>query len=140
MTFNPALAENAVIQIETATPGTFVNVNGIDRYSRKSGRSTTKKAIFMQSLQVKSTGPLDESVTISGIVDPADAGLLRALAVKATDSNINWQFLYDGTNGYKQLFRITDLSSDATPEGYIAFSATLEAEANAATVGTGPIF
>lgn len=140
MTFSPELGENVVIQIETATAGTFVNINGVDKYSRNSQRPVKKQLVFMSSIQIASTGPLDESVTFSGIIDAGDAGILRILAQKAADVMTNFQFLYDGTNGYKQLFKISGFNSDGTPDGYLTFSGSLTAEANAVVVGTGPIF
>ncbi|MGI8765705.1 MAG: hypothetical protein ACR2KM_04205 [Gemmatimonadaceae bacterium] len=127
------------LQVETATAGTFVNIGGMDTYSRKSGRSSTKKALFMRATQVKSTGPLDETINMAGLFDPTDAGQLRVLALKASNTAFNIKVTFDGTNGYSQSVLCGSGDSDFKPDDFGNISFAFEANDNAVMVGTGPI-
>lgn len=140
MTFNPTDGSTVTIEVETAVPTVFVQLLGVDRYSRKSGRASTKRSVFMVANQVKSTGALDEQVTLAGLVDPADPGLLRILAMKAADTSVLFKFTHNGTDGYKQLIKVANFDVDNTPDDFITFSGVLEAETPAVIVGAGPIF
>jgi hypothetical protein len=137
--FAPIDGALLTIQIETATPGVYVALNGVDRYSRRSGRASRKQSVFGQSNQVSSTGVLAESVTLAGIADVADPGLLRAVAMKAGDLQASIKILFDGTNGYTQPCKVSALDTDGDPDDFVTFSITFETMAAAVVVGTGPV-
>jgi hypothetical protein len=139
MVFAPNDGALLTVEIETSTPGVYVALNGVDRYSRRSGRATRKQSVFGQANQVSSTGVLAETITFSGITDIADPGLLRLIAMKAGDIQASARIKFDGTNGYSQPCRVGALDTDADPDNFITFSCTLETEAAAVLVGTGPI-
>lgn len=139
MVFAPLDGAPLTVEIETATPGVYVAVNGVDKYSRRSGRSSRKQSVFGQANQVSSTGVLAETITMSGITDIADPGILRLIAMKAGDIQCNVRIKFDGTNGYTQPVKVSSLDTDADPDDFITFSLNLETEAAAVLVGTGPI-
>lgn len=139
MVFAPNDGALLTIEVETATPGVYVALNGVDRYSRRSGRSTRKQSVFGQANQVSSTGVLAETITFSGITDIADPGLLRLIAMKAGDLQASVRIKFDGANGYTQAVKVGNIDTDADPDNFITFSCTLESEAAAVIVGTGPI-
>jgi hypothetical protein len=115
------------------------DINGIERYGRRSGRTTTKRSIFMASTQISTTGPLNETVTLSGITDPADAGIAAILASKAAQTPDDFEYLYDGANGFTQPMQVASFDSDETPDDFLAFTITLEPTGAATAVGTGPV-
>jgi hypothetical protein len=139
MVFAPLDGAPLTVEIETATPGVYVAVNGVDKYSRRSSRASRKQSVFGQGNQVSSTGVLSETVTMSGITDIADPGILRLVAMKAGDLQGNVRIKFDGTNGYTQPVKVTSLDTDADPDDFQTFSLNLETMAAAVLVGTGPI-
>jgi hypothetical protein len=139
MVFAPLDGAPLTVEIETATPGVYVAINGVDKYSRRSSRASRKQSVFGQGNQVSSTGVLSETVTMSGITDIADPGILRLIAMKAGDLQGNVRVKFDGTNGYTQPVKVTSLDTDADPDDFQTFSLNLETMAAAVLVGTGPI-
>jgi hypothetical protein len=139
MLFAPIDGAPLTVEIETATPGVYVAVNGVDKYSRRSGRASRKQSVFGQANQVSSTGVLAETITMSGITDIADPGILRLLAMKAGDLQSSIRIKFDGTNGYSQACKVSSLDTDADPDDFVTFSINLETMAAAVIVGTGPI-
>lgn len=139
MVFAPIDGAPLTVEIETSTPGVYVAVNGVDKYSRRSGRASRKQSVFGQANQVSSTGVLAETITMSGITDIADPGILRLIAMKAGDIQANVRIKFDGTNGYTQPVKVSSLDTDADPDDFVTFSLNLETEAAAVLVGTGPI-
>lgn len=130
----------ALVGTETATTaGPFLDINGMDTYSRKSGRTSNKKSIFMRATQVKSSGPLDETINMAGLFDPADPGQLRVLSLKSSNTQFNVKITFDGTNGYSQLVQCGNGDTDFKPDDYGNISFVFEGEDNAVIVGTGPI-
>lgn len=140
MVFAPIDGAALTLEVETG-PGTgiYVALNGADKYSRRSGRASRKQSVFGQPNQVSSTGVLAETITISGITDIADAGMLRFVAMKAGDIQNNVRVKFDGTNGFLQPVKVAQLDTDADPDDFITFSLSLETEGAATLVGTGPI-
>lgn len=131
---------SVTLEVEGATPGTtWIQVDGIDNYSRKSGRASTKKSVFMRATQVKSTGALDETITMAGLFDPTDPGQLKIQAKKATNTPFLVRITFDGTNGFTQLVRCGNGDSDFKPDDFGTVSFTLEAEDSAVIAGSGPI-
>jgi hypothetical protein len=139
MVFAPLDGAPLTVEIETAVPGTYVAINGVDKYSRRSGRASRKQSVFGQANQVSSTGVLAETITMSGITDIADPGVLRLLAMKAGDLQGSIRVKFDGVNGYTQPVKVTALDTDADPDDWQTFSTNLETMAAAVLVGTGPI-
>lgn len=127
------------LEVEDTTPGTFIQINGMDTYTRRSGRTSNKKSVFMRATQVKSTGPLDETITMAGLFDPADAGQLRVLAQKAANTQFTIKITFDGTNGYTQLVSCSQGDTDFKPDDFGNITFTFEAEDDAVIEGTGPI-
>lgn len=124
---------------DSATPGTFIPINGMTTYDRKSGRTSNKQAVFMRATQVKSTGPLDETITMTGLFDPADPGQLAVLAKKAANDQLNIKVTFDGTNGYSQITSCSQGDTSFKPDDKGNINFTFEAEDDAVIVGTGPI-
>lgn len=139
MVFAPLDGAPLTVEIETTTPGVYVAINGVDKYSRRSSRASRKQSVFGQGNQVSSTGVLSETITMSGITDIADPGILRLVAMKAGDLQGNVRVKFDGTNGYTQPVKVTSLDTDADPDDFQTFSLNLETMAAAVLVGTGPI-
>lgn len=127
------------LSVEGSTAGTFIPIEGMDTYSRKSGRNSTKKSIFMRATQVKSTGPLDETINMSGLFDPLDPGQLAVLAKKAANTQFNIQITFNGTDGYTQLVQCANGDTDFKPDDYGNISFVFEAEDDAVIAGLGPI-
>jgi hypothetical protein len=139
MVFAPLDGAPLTVEIETSTPGTYIAINGVDKYSRRSGRASRKQSVFGQVNQISSTGVLAETITLSGITDIADPGILRLLAMKAGDLQGSVRIKFDGTNGFTQPVKVTSLDTDADPDDFQTFSTNLETMAAAVLVGTGPI-
>lgn len=139
MSFDPNDGSTSTYEIESSTPDVFLPLYGSDRYARRSGRQTTKRSLFMIESQVASTGPLVENVTISGVVDISDPGVIRLAELKSLDQAARFRRTIDGYNGYTQLVKVSQLDSDETPDGFLEFSATFEPKADAEPEGYGPI-
>lgn len=139
MPFDPADGSTATFEIESSYADTFIQIMGSDRYGRRSGRATTKRSLFMTPSQISSTGPLNENITISGVVDPNDAGILRLAEIKAADEAAKFRYTHNGTDGYTQLVKVSQLDTDETPDGFWEFTCTLEPKGDAEIEGYGPI-
>ena len=130
------------IGIETVTPGTFVNIDGMDTWSRDSTQGSTSSPYFGDggSPFVSLDAP-SQTLTISGMFNPTDAGQLRALEVKNAGTTVDIEVLYDGTNGYTQAVRVGGGTHGATADGgpqTIAFTFAPDGTAPV-IVGTGPL-
>lgn len=133
------LGEDFVIKVETATPGTFVVLNDMNRYGINNQRSTTKIPVFSRATPYSIAGARDRSWQISGLFNPADAGYLRLLNAEINNTPLKVQFLYDGTNGFQQEVVVSSFTMDNTPDGVQEIGFQLDAYADATIVGTGPL-
>ncbi len=128
--------------IETITPGTFVNVSGMDNWSRDQSQGSTSRPFFGDGGNPFVTlDTASVTATLSGMFDPADAGQTRLLALKQSGAAVDMEVLYDGINGYTQEVRVGGGSHSAVPDGSpqaIAFSLAPTGTAPV-IVGTGPL-
>lgn len=139
MAINPVQGTEIFLKVETVTPGVFVEMYGSNSYSRTSTRNSTTTPLFMINNSVRSIGPLNESVQVDGVVDPADAGFNRLIELHEAKELANIQFLFDGINGYQQKCFITAFNTAVEVEGMMTFSITFEAQEDALQVGAGPV-
>lgn len=120
--------------------GAYLVVNDMNAFSKSSTRSTTKVAVFKRALPHTVAAARDVSYTVSGFLNPTDAGQNRLRAMEAADTADNIRVTHDGTNGFVQQVKVTELSFDADPETLQEYGFSFEAEATAVIEGTGPIF
>lgn len=134
-----------IMSVETATVGVFQEVFGVDKFSRKGTRNTTKRATFGSgtptSRELESVGLLDETITLSGVLSINDPGqtILRLAAQAGT--LINLQFTMDGINGYSRHFKLSDDSSDLSADSDLGdFSMSAIPKSDFTLVGTTGIY
>lgn len=137
-----ALGEDFALEVETAVPGTFVAVLGMDEWEQSDEQTIDTFPTFGDggnSLGIPT--PPDISFSISGFFDPVDPGqvLLRTHGRNRTTVNIN--VLHDGTNGYEQEVRVGSRTHGASASGGPQRTSFTFAPVGAPTiVGTGPLF
>lgn len=134
----PLNGADLVIKVETATPGTFVEVAGGRAWSGTLSSQSTTVAVFNRATKYTAASSTEEVYTIGWLYDAADAGQIRVRAMARAQTAVNFQFLVDGTNGWKQEFIITERGVSADPDGNLMeFTATLSANDVPSAVGTG---
>jgi hypothetical protein len=134
--------DEVVIEIEDpATPATFLPVNDLNRFSRRTTRSTTRTRVFMRANPYVNRGAREFTVTISGFLSIGDPGQDALRAAMNTDVPVKLKVMPDGVNGFTQDFYVGNQGADASPDPTALQEVSWElAEAAApVAVGTGPI-
>jgi hypothetical protein len=113
-----ALGEDFVLEIETATPGTFVPINGMDTWDSSDSQTIDTFPTFGATANpLAIPSPPDISYSASGFFDAADAGQTRARLLGQTRATGKIKVMYDGTNGYTQGVRIASRTHGASAQG-----------------------
>lgn len=134
--------DELVIEVATAlAPTVFVPVNEMNRFSRRTARTTTKTRVFMNPNPKIARSARDVTATISGFVDTDDPGQEILRDAMATDDIITLRILPDGVNGFTQQFYLNNQGADANPEPQNGQECSWELTDAAAPVVvlTGPI-
>lgn len=101
---------------DPATPGSFIAVFAVDKFSRKGTRTVTKRPVFGLSSDLESTGRLDETYTFSGVLSINDPGQKVIRDAAKAGTQVNLKFLMDGTVGYTRQFKFADDGTDFTAD------------------------
>lgn len=130
-----------VIEVETAVPGTFVPVNDMNRFSRRTNRSTSRTRVFMRARPYTTRSAREWTATLSGYLNTDDAGQQLLRAGINTDVPVRLRILPDGVNGWEQEFYVGTSGHDANPDPTAMQEVSYElADAgDPVAVGTGPI-
>ena len=127
--------------IETATPGTFVEILGLQVFDRDDSQTTTAHNSFGATTPFVTLDTPATSLTASGMFDPADPGQVLAFGHRSAGTAVDIQVLHDGTNGYTQEVRIGGATYGANADGSPQAIAFTFAPTGATPVieGTGPL-
>ena len=137
----PVHGEDFVIEIETATPGTFVEIGSMNSYRRGSGRDEAIRKVFNRTLPYRIPGTRDQTMEVSGFLDLVDAGQIRARACEASQDDVTIRVFPGGgtTDGFSQLVKVRSFSHEAAPEDLQPHGFVFSPQADAVIVGAGPI-
>ena len=100
------LGEDFLLEVETATPGIFVAVGGMDTFDQSDSQDISTFPTFGLSTPLAIPSPPDISFSASGFFDSTDAGQIRLRTIGRARTTVNINVLHDGTNGYTQLVRV----------------------------------
>jgi hypothetical protein len=112
-----ALGETFRLLVETTTPGTFIEVGGMDEWSNDNSQTIDTFPTFGAATPLGIPSPPDITFSISGFFDPVDAGQVRLRTIAVARTTVNIQVLWDGTNGYTQEVRVGSRSHGASASG-----------------------
>lgn len=103
-------AQGSTIQIESATPGTYVTIGGVRTFSGPGGQANVIDATTLQSTgKEKLIGLKDEGTfTLSCVHLPTDVGQIRVQAVRAS--------------GLATGFKVSFSDADTTVLGFDGFA------------------
>ena len=138
--------EFALYVESTATPGTFVEVSDINRFSKRSNRNVASFPVFRRGTAYSIPGTREVTYTASGFANPGDEGQSILRAAEVANSNVLIKVVpisgddadagATGVDGFTHLVRVGTTSHDASPDGLQETSFELSAVADATTVGT----
>jgi hypothetical protein len=130
--------EDMVVQVETATPGTFIPVADMDRYTTNNNRDKGRFPVF-NGIPHVTVGQRVKTFTVSGFLNNTDAGQQRIRAMEAADTPVKLRVLPDGVNGMEVsvLVNTTGHEASADETSLQTFSFDCEATADPVPVGTG---
>ena len=136
----PLNGADLVINVETAVADTYVEVKDGRAWSGTLTSQSTTVAVFNRATKYTAASSTEEIYTLGWLLNLADAGQTRVRAQARAQAATNFQFLYDGTNGFQQEFIITERGASAYPDGNLMeFTATLSANDVPEEVGTGDL-
>lgn len=134
----PINGADMLINVETATPDTFVEVKDGRAWSGTLTSQSTTVAVFNRATKYTAASSTEEVYTLGWLLNLDDAGQIRVRSQARAQDATNFQFLYDGTNGFQQEMIITERGASADPDGNLMeFTATLSANDVPTVVGTG---
>jgi hypothetical protein len=136
------MGEDFKFTIETATPGTFIVVKGMNNWSTGGSRSESKTHTFDEDDPIITLQSEEDTFAIGGVVrDKDDAGLALMLSHRAAKTTVNVQALIDGTNGSKIPVKVRSRTwgAAAEPGSPQTISFELVRDGEVTEVGTGPI-
>jgi hypothetical protein len=134
----PLNGADLLINVETATPDTFVEVKDGRAWSGTLTSQSTTVAVFNRATKYTAASSTEEVYTLGWLLNLDDAGQIRVRAQARAQAATIFQFLYDGTNGFEQEMIITERGASADPDGNLMeFTATLSANDVPVVVGTG---
>lgn len=136
------MGEDFAFKVETATPGTFIVVKGMNSWSTGGSRSEQRTHTFDEADPIVTLTTEEDTFAIGGVVrDITDPGLLRMLALRASQETANVQALIDGSNGSQIPVKVRSRTWGASAEPGSPQTISFELVRDGATteVGTGPI-
>lgn len=112
---SPILGESCVLSVESpTTPGTYVEVANMNRYSKNSARAVKTTRVFNKVTPVRSVSKTREQTgTISGLESPGDAGQTIVNGIEAAGTLGRFKVLVDGTAGFTQQAYVRSYKNDA---------------------------
>ena len=138
-----APGSSLVIEVQDpVVPATWVPVNDMTRFSRRTSRSTGRTRVFMKPRPYLTRGQREMTATLTGLLNDDDAGQIILRDAMGADDPVTLRFLPDGTNGFSQQFYVNQTSGDANPDPQSLQEGGFELAdaADPVAVGTGPIF
>jgi hypothetical protein len=109
-------------------------------FSRRSDRPTNSTKVFNRTAPWSLAQAREEGFSVSGLFDPSDTdGQGRLISFYRSDTAINVRVLWDGTNGFTQLVKVTNVTHSTNADGFQEISFEFTAEGDAVIQGTGPI-
>lgn len=133
----PALGSALRVEVETATPATFIDVADMDTLESAGARAESEHRVFQRTTpHVLEELPID-TVTLSGLFTPTDAGQIRLFAAYNGNTLIKLRVTQDGTAGWTQNFYVREQRRGARPDGWQTIAWTLRADGPKTVVTTG---
>lgn len=117
-----------LVRIETAVPGTFVDVADMNRYSTSNTRDKARFPVFGGAAH-HTVGERTKTFSLAGFLNSTDAGQLRIRSLEATDTPVKLRVLPDGTNGFEITCLINSTGHEATADDTSLQTFTVECEA-----------
>jgi hypothetical protein len=109
--------DDLIIEVQDpAAPTTWVPVNDMNRFSRRTTRSTGRTRVFMRSRAYLTRGQREFTATVSGFLNAVDPGQVILRTAMNTDVPVTLRILPDGVNGFTQQFYVGNQSFDANPD------------------------
>jgi hypothetical protein len=110
------VGEDLVVQVEDpATPGSFLVVADLNRYSTSNTRPTNRFPVFAGSAH-ETTGERAKTFTLSGFWNNDDPGQLALRAASDDNAEINIRVLPDGVNGFQCMILVGTEGGEATAD------------------------
>lgn len=138
-----AQGDELVIEVKdtTTTPATYVPVNDMNRFSRRTTRATGRQRVFMRTTPRTTRGAREWTSTLSGFLNTDDPGQDIIRLAMETDVPITLKIMPDGVNGFSQDFYVGNQSHDANPDPQNMQEGGWELTdaSDPVIVGTGPI-
>lgn len=125
------------VEVETATPATFVDVADMDTFESSGSRSESTHRVFQRTTDYVLEELPTDTVTLSGLFSPADAGQLRLIAAYNGNTIIKLRVTQDGTAGWTQDFYVREQRRPVRPDGWQGISWTLRASGVKTVVSSG---
>jgi hypothetical protein len=133
----PVHGADFVLEVETATPGTYVPVSDMDNFDDGSDATEQDFPVF-GNVTYNVPGARTVTMTASGFRTLADAGQLVLLAAEKARTPVNIRVKYDGTNGYTVQVNVKTRKGNAKAEGLQTIAFDMTAAAASVAVGSGP--
>jgi hypothetical protein len=99
-------AQSTLVEVETATPNTYVAINGIRTFSGPGGQANVIDATTLQSTgKEKLLGLKDEGqFSLASVYLPTDPGQLRLQALRASGLASSFRVTFSDTDGTELTF------------------------------------
>jgi hypothetical protein len=135
------LGANFRLKVNTGTTGspTWTVVQDMNSIDRGSSRDTSRFPVFDKPLPHSIPGAREVTFTVGGFLNTDDAGQEALRDAEQTDTPVEIQVLFDGTNGFTQTVRVGTVNFSTSPEGLQETGFEFSAQDAAVAVGTGPI-
>jgi hypothetical protein len=101
---------------DPGTPGTYIPVNEMNRFSRRTGRSTSRTPVFMRARPHTTRSAREFTATISGFLNDTDPGQEIIRDAMNADTTVKLRVLPDGVNGFTQDFYVGNQTYDASAD------------------------
>lgn len=122
------LGEDLIISVEDPdNPGTFIEVENMNNYSRTSGRDVKSTRVFNKNRPIKTPSRVsDDSFTISGLLTDDDAGQEILADAAEAGTSVVLKIQPNGVDGFTQEVLLTSLKDDAQPDDFqtVSYEAT----------------
>jgi hypothetical protein len=127
-----------LIEVESATPGVFVLLSDMTRYSSSNTRTTNRVPVFGGPAHEVS-GERNKTFTLEGLWNDDDAGQLRVRAASENQTELKMRVLPDGVNGFECTVLVGTTGGEATADEATLQTFTVDAEmqGDETPIGTG---
>lgn len=136
--------EDFVVEVESATPATWLPINDMTAFSKTKSSEIQRVKVLMRAVPHALGKAPEYGLTMSGLLNTTDAGQMRIRAQEALGLPVNIRVqAIDGAGtpaGYTQVCLVSNLSHDANADDpFQAFGFELVPTADPVIVGAGPI-